>query len=98
VDDIALSRARNRLKSSVLMNLESRLVLGDDMARQVATYGERQTASDVCSRIDAVTSDDLIRIAKRGLNNSPSVVAYGDLTHIPDNIHELVAQALGCKV
>ena len=94
VDDISLSRARNRLKSSVLMNLESRLVLGDDMARQVATYGERQHADVVCSRIDAVTTDDLIRVAKRGLKSNPSVVAYGNLEHIPENIHELVAQAL----
>ena len=51
------------------MNLESRLVLGDDMARQVATYGERQHADVVCSRIDAVTTDDLIRVAKRGLKS-----------------------------
>jgi processing peptidase subunit alpha len=94
VDDIALSRARNRLKSSVLMNLESRLVLGDDMARQVATYGKRESSNAVCRRIDAVTKEDLMRVAQRGLASNPSVVAYGDLTHIPDNIHELVTQAL----
>ena len=95
VDDMALTRARNRLKSSVLMNLESRLVLGDDMARQVATYGKRESADAVCSRIDAVTTDDLMRVAQRGLKNgNPSVVAYGDLTHIPENIHDLVVQVL----
>ena len=94
VDDIALSRARNRLKSSVLMNLESRLVLGDDMARQVATYGKRESSEAVCLRIDAVTKNDLMRVAQRGLKSNPSVVAYGDLTHIPDNIHELVKSAL----
>jgi processing peptidase subunit alpha len=95
VDEIALARARNRLKSSVMMNLESRLVLGDDMVRQVATYGKRESADIVCKKIDSVTSDDLLRVAKRGLKNrNPSVVAYGDLTHIPENIHELVVQVL----
>ena len=89
-----LSRARNRLKSSVLMNLESRLVLGDDMARQVSTYGKRENAEDVCRKIDAVTAEDIMRVAMRGLTSNPSVVAYGDLTSIPDNIHELVGQAL----
>ena len=89
-----LDRARNRLKSSVLMNLESRLVLGDDMARQVSTYGKRENAEDVCRKIDAVTADDIMRVAMRGLNSNPSVVAYGDMTSIPDNIHELVQQAL----
>eukprot|EP00946_MAST-07B_sp_MAST-7B-sp1_P000621 g621.t1 len=89
-----LDRARNRLKSSVLMNLESRLVLGDDMARQVSTYGKRENAEDVCRKIDAVTAEDIMRVSMRGLNSNPSVVAYGDMTSIPDNIHELVQQAL----
>ena len=94
VEDIELERARNRLKSSVLMNLESRLVLGDDMARQVSTYGKRENAEDVCRRIDAVTAEDLMRVATRGLKSNPSVVAFGDLVSIPENIHELVSQAL----
>ena len=96
VDEESLSRARNRLKSSVLMNLESRLVLGDDMARQVATYGKRESTDVVCARIDSVTSEDLMRVAQRGIaNGTPSVVAYGDLTHIPENIHELVVNFIG---
>jgi processing peptidase subunit alpha len=89
-----LDRARNRLKSSVLMNLESRIVLGDDMARQVSTYGKRENAEDVCRKIDAVTAEDVMRVAMRGLTSNPSVVAYGDLASIPDNIHELVNQML----
>ena len=36
VDVIELVRARNQLKSSVLMNLESRSILFEDIGRQVA--------------------------------------------------------------
>jgi len=35
VDDVALSRARNQLRSAVMMNLELRSVLCDDIGRQV---------------------------------------------------------------
>ena len=35
VDIIELVRARNQLKSSVLMNLESRSILFEDIGRQV---------------------------------------------------------------
>ena len=36
-----LSRARNQLKSSVLMNLESRPILFEDIGRQTLVYGVR---------------------------------------------------------
>ena len=39
--DIELHRARNMLKSGVLMALESRGVLCEDIARQILTYGKR---------------------------------------------------------
>jgi hypothetical protein len=66
------------------------------MARQVATYGKRESTDVVCARIDSVTSEDLMRVAQRGITNgTPSVVAYGDLTHIPENIHELVVNFIG---
>jgi hypothetical protein len=35
VDPTELSRAQNQLKSSVLMNLESRMILNEDLGRQV---------------------------------------------------------------
>ena len=38
-----LSRARNMLKCNVLTHLESRLVLFEDIGRQMLTYGRRET-------------------------------------------------------
>lgn len=38
-----LSRARNMLKCNVLTHLESRLVLFEDIGRQMLTYGQRET-------------------------------------------------------
>lgn len=36
-----LDRAKEATKSSVLMDLESRIVASEDIGRQVLTYGER---------------------------------------------------------
>ena len=81
---IELTRARNQLKSRILMNLESRNVLCEDIGRQLLTYQERDHASVLCRKVDNVTEKDLLRVALKMLKTSPSMVAYGsDLDKIP---------------
>ncbi|KDO55877.1 hypothetical protein CISIN_1g0104472mg, partial [Citrus sinensis] len=41
VDQVQLDRAKQSTKSAILMNLESRMVVSEDIGRQVLTYGER---------------------------------------------------------
>ena len=75
---------RNQLKSRILMNLESRNVLCEDIGRQLLTYQERDHASVLCRKVDNVTEKDLLRVALKMLKTSPSMVAYGsDLDKIP---------------
>ncbi|KAJ3044576.1 Mitochondrial-processing peptidase subunit alpha, partial [Rhizophlyctis rosea] len=60
-----LSRAKNQLKSSVLMGLESKTMEVEDVARQFMVHGRRVGAAEMCRRIDLVTSEDLNRVARR---------------------------------
>jgi processing peptidase subunit alpha len=60
-----LDRAKNQLKSSLLMSLESKSLELEDIGRQVLAYGKRMNVLDMCKRIDLVTSDDVIRVARR---------------------------------
>ena len=84
VDADALARARNMLKLNVLTQLESRLVLFEDLARQVATYGHREDMAKASARIDAVTAEDILRIGRRMLSKPPSIAAHGrDLSRVP---------------
>lgn len=78
VGDIELSRARNMLKCNVLTQLESRLILFEDMGRQVLTYGKREDATTTCRKIDSVTAQDIQKLAQDMLQNSqPTLVATG---------------------
>ncbi|KAL3925983.1 MAG: hypothetical protein SGILL_000030 [Bacillariaceae sp.] len=78
VKDVELSRARNMLKCNVLTQLESRLILFEDMGRQVLTYGKREDAATTCRKIDSVTAEDIQKLAQEMLrNNKPTLAATG---------------------
>jgi processing peptidase subunit alpha len=84
VTDEELSRARKMLKNNVLTQLESRLVLFEDMGRQILTYNSRQDMHQVCAKIDAVTADDLVRIAQNSLRHPPTLASVGsNLAYVP---------------
>lgn len=59
-----VTRAKNQLRSSLLMNLESRLVELEDLGRQVQVHGKKIGVREMCAKIDALTIDDLRRVAK----------------------------------
>ena len=85
VTDEELSRARNMLKCNVLTQLESRLVLFEDLGRQVLTYGKREEMLRTCEKIDNVTAQDLMELAQRSLKaGTPTIAAVGEaLDQVP---------------
>lgn len=58
-------RAKNQLKSSLLMNLESRMVELEDLGRQVQVHGRRVGVKEMIERIDKVGVKELRQVAKR---------------------------------
>jgi processing peptidase subunit alpha len=62
-----LSRARNQLASSVLMNLEFRGILAEDIGRQILMLGRRFDPAPLCDMIQSVTATDIQRVARTGL-------------------------------
>ncbi|KAI1931747.1 Mitochondrial-processing peptidase subunit alpha [Ophidiomyces ophidiicola] len=59
-----VNRAKNQLRSSLLMNLESRMVELEDLGRQVQVHGRKIGVMEMCRQIEAVTVADLRRVAK----------------------------------
>jgi len=83
VDEVELSRAKNQLKTSVFMQLESGPLQLEDIGRQVVTYGKVHSTRELCEMIDAVQPADIQRVAESMLKTQPSVAAYGDLSALP---------------
>jgi len=74
-----VQRAKNQLRSSLLMNLESRMMELEDLGRQVMIHGRKVPVREMCDRIDALTVQDLRRVAKVVLSghigrSAPTVV------------------------
>jgi len=78
-----LDRAKAGLKSALLMQLESRGVQLDDLGRQLSIYGALETPQQVCAKVDAVTAEDIVRVARELIKSPVSVAASGDLTTVP---------------
>lgn len=58
-----VARAKNQLRSSLLMNLESRMVELEDLGRSVQVHGRKVPVREMCRRIENLTVADLRRVA-----------------------------------
>jgi processing peptidase subunit alpha len=59
-----VQRAKNQLRSMLLMNLESRMVELEDLGRQVQVHGRKVGVKEMCKKIEEVTIQDLRRVAR----------------------------------
>lgn len=78
-----LSRAKNQLKSAILMGLESRPLMLESFAQQLA--GDSFIpAKELCKRIDETGEDELNRVARELCDGAQlSVAAYGQIESVP---------------
>lgn len=83
IDEEELQRAKTQLKSMLMMNLESRPVMFEDIGRQVLATNERKSPEQLCQMIDSTSNEDIVRIATEMLSSRPSVAALGDVSNCP---------------
>ncbi|XP_038637762.1 mitochondrial-processing peptidase subunit alpha isoform X1 [Scyliorhinus canicula] len=95
VGEMELERAKTQLKSMLMMNLESRPVIFEDVGRQVLATGTRKLPQELCTMIGRVTGDDIKRVTAKMLRSKPAVAALGDLSDLPT--YEHIQQALTSK-
>ncbi|KAK9485244.1 Metalloenzyme, LuxS/M16 peptidase-like protein [Lipomyces starkeyi] len=82
-----VQRAKNQLRSSLLMNLESKMVELEDLGRQVQVSGKKVAVDEMCEKIDRLTVADIINVARRVFRgqvhnvgtskNGPTIVTQG---------------------
>lgn len=95
VRELELDRARNQLKSSLLMNLESRLIELEDLGRQMQVLNYRITADEVCKKVDAVSMEDIRRIVMQLVSSPISVVSYGKTSKLSNVMRSFKSLGLG---
>ena len=67
----------------MLMQLESRLVVCEDITRQIMTYGSRETPDSLITKINKISKEDLRKVAARMIQCDPSVAVVGyDVSHV----------------
>ncbi|CEP11004.1 hypothetical protein [Parasitella parasitica] len=105
VTNTELNRAKNQLKSSLLMNLESRMVQLEDLGRQIQVHGKKTGIDEMLENIDKVDVNELRRVASRvvrgavsvtsGGSGKPTVVAQGNLQGLRDVNKKIEKYGLG---
>jgi len=80
-----LERAKNKLKSALLLQLDGSFATAEDIGRQLLTIGRRISPAEMFTRIDAVSIDELQRVAHDYLYDvDVSVAAVGAIKSLPD--------------
>lgn len=83
VTEVELNRAKNSTKSAVLMNLESRMVVTEDIGRQILTYGQRKPVEHFLKVLNEVTLDDITSIAQKIISTPLTMASWGDVINVP---------------
>ena len=94
VTDAEIKRAKTQIKAGLLMGLESTSNRCERLANQILIYGSPLSATDICARIDAVTKDDVLRVASTILQKKPTLTALGPIKNLP-RLDEVVKSLAG---
>ncbi|KAK1562387.1 hypothetical protein Q3G72_011046 [Acer saccharum] len=85
VSEADVTRARNQLKSSLLLHIDGTSPVAEDIGRQLLTYGRRIPFAELFARIDAVDASTIKRVANRFIYDRDIVIAaMGPIQGLPD--------------
>ncbi|CAL6313704.1 unnamed protein product [Bathycoccus prasinos] len=79
ITDEEVERAKNATISSILMNLESKAVVAEDIGRQMLTYNHRKSPEEFIAEVSKLTKQDLSEVAAQMLKSNPTLCLSGDI-------------------
>ncbi|XP_010545654.1 PREDICTED: probable mitochondrial-processing peptidase subunit alpha-1, mitochondrial [Tarenaya hassleriana] len=78
-----LDRAKAATKSAILMNLESRMIVAEDIGRQILTYGERKPVDQFLKTVDQLTLKDIADFTSKIIAKPLTMASFGDVMGVP---------------
>lgn len=85
--DAEVERAKSQLKAALLLRLDGTTAVAEDIGRQLVTSGRRMTPQQIENAVDAVSTDEIKRVAQKYLwdkdVSSFFCVPYPSLTSPP---------------
>jgi predicted Zn-dependent peptidase len=96
VSEAELRRAKAQLRAGLLMTLESPIGRAGQMARHILIHGRPLGLEEMVEKVEAVTSEELRRLAGALLESAPTLAAIGPIASLPA-IRDLTADIAGHK-
>ncbi|KAG4128248.1 hypothetical protein ERO13_D09G009500v2 [Gossypium hirsutum] len=85
VSEADVIRARNQLKSSLMLHIDGTSPVAEDIGRQLLTYGRRIPFAELFARIDAVDPSTVKRVANRFIyDRDIAIAAMGPIQGLRD--------------
>ncbi|XP_026183044.1 mitochondrial-processing peptidase subunit beta isoform X1 [Mastacembelus armatus] len=88
--DSEVARAKNLLKTNMLLHLDGSTPICEDIGRQMLCYGRRIPLHELEARIDAIDAKTIKDVCTKYIyNKAPAIAAVGPIEQLPDysNIH-----------
>lgn len=80
-----VTRAKNLLKTNMLLMLDGSTPICEDIGRQLLSYGRRLPLHELDARIDAVDARTIMAVMKQYVyNQNPSIAAVGPIEQLRD--------------
>jgi processing peptidase subunit beta len=78
--DIEVERAKSQLKAGLLLGLDGTTAIAEDIGRQLVTSGRRFTPKQIENAVDAVTTEEIRRVAQKYLwDKDIAIAALGSI-------------------
>merc|ERR1711976_794070 len=85
VTDFEVERAKNLLRTNMLLMLDGSTPICEDIGRQMVCYGRRVPLSELEARINSVTAKEVRDVTMRYIyDKCPAVAAVGPCEALPD--------------
>ncbi|KAJ7123126.1 Metalloenzyme, LuxS/M16 peptidase-like protein [Mycena epipterygia] len=82
---VEVERAKSQLKAGLLLGLDGSTAIAEDIGRQIVTSGRRMSPQQIEQAVDAVTLDDITRVAKKYLwDKDFALAAVGNIEGLLD--------------